>query len=154
MDTLTPVQILVIVTSIILIIIISLRVTYRQYFANVGHYTIPTLGNIYNNLQKMTVTSGFETEPSSEEPSSEEPSSEEPSSEEPMSKEAFDEPSSEEQNSEEPRSEEDPDQKLANMYKIKKYNLTFPKLKLVSDTRPKKISKQPNLQNILDNLSG
>ncbi len=149
MDTLTPVQILAIVTSIILIIIISLRVTCRQYFANVGHYTIPTLGNIYNNLQKMTVTSGFETEPSSEEPSSEEPSSEEP-----MSKEAFDEPSSEEPNSEEPRSEEDPDQKLANMYKIKKYNLTFPKLKLVSDTRPKKISKQPNLQNILDNLSG
>ncbi len=135
MDTLTPVQILAIVTSIILIIIISLRVTYRQYFANVGHYTIPTLGNIYNNLQKMTVPSGFKADPSSEEPSSEEPSSEEPSSEE-------------------PRSEEDPDQKLANMYKIKKYNLTFPKLNLVSDTRPKKIGKKPDLQNILDNLSG
>lgn len=144
MDTLTPVQILAIVTSIILIIIVALRVTCKQYFENVGHYTIPTLGNIYNNLQKMTVPSGFKTEPNSEEPNSEEP----------RSRETFDEPSSEEPRSEEPRSEEDPDQKLSNMYKIKKYNLTFPKLKLVSDTRPKNIGKQPNLQNILDNLSG
>ncbi len=151
MDTLTPVQIFAIVTSIFFIIIISLRVTCRQYFDNIGNYTIPTLGNMYNNLQKMTVPSGFKAP---EEPSSEEPSSEEPSSEEPRSRETFDEPRSEEPRSEEPRSEEDPDQKLANMYKIKKYNLTFPKLKLISNTRPNKMAKQPNLQNILDNLSG
>ncbi len=136
MDTLTPVQILAIVVSIIMVIIISLRVTYRQYFIDVGHYTIPTLGNIYNNLQRMTVPSGFRI---IEESSSEEPSSYELSSEEPSSYEL---------------SSEEPEQKLAKMYKIKRDNLMFPKLKLVSDTRPKQINEGPKLQNILENLSG